>query len=150
VAEPGEVEIELASAEYLRDGSTRPLLASAATFNYEIAPGWEAIIESEVAHGFSAGMRASSLVGNGAFLKTVLREGGLQGIALARTALAAWDLINGRLVKPFSIDLPLSNTYWIVCPKAAAMLPKTPGSVTPPFEPWQFPQPYSGRHEPPD
>ena len=47
-----------------------------------------------------------------------------QGIALARTALAAWDLINGRLVKPFSIDLPLSNTYWIVCPKATAMLPK--------------------------
>ena len=24
-----------------------------------------------------------------------------QGIALARTTLAAWDLINGRLVRPF-------------------------------------------------
>jgi len=47
-----------------------------------------------------------------------------QGIALARTALAAWDLINKRLVRPFSIALPLSKSYWIVCPKATAGLPK--------------------------
>ena len=43
-----------------------------------------------------------------------------QGIALARTTLAAWDLINGRLVRPFPESLPLSKTYWIVCPKATA------------------------------
>ena len=47
-----------------------------------------------------------------------------QGIALARTTLAAWDLINGHLVRPFALALPLSKTYWIVCPKAAAHLPK--------------------------
>ena len=47
-----------------------------------------------------------------------------QGIALARTTLAAWDLINGHLVRPFALALPLSKTYWIVCPKAAANLPK--------------------------
>jgi LysR family glycine cleavage system transcriptional activator len=47
-----------------------------------------------------------------------------QGIALARTALAAWDLINGRLVKPVDVSLRLSNTYWIVCPKATSVLPK--------------------------
>lgn len=35
-----------------------------------------------------------------------------QGIALARTTLAAWDLINGRLVRPFTTTLPLSKTYW--------------------------------------
>lgn len=46
------------------------------------------------------------------------------GVALARTALAAWDLINGRLVRPFTIALKLSKTYWIVCPRATAMLPK--------------------------
>lgn len=46
-----------------------------------------------------------------------------QGIALGRTTLAAWDLINGRLVLPFPESLPLSN-YWIVCPKASASLPK--------------------------
>jgi LysR family transcriptional regulator, glycine cleavage system transcriptional activator len=47
-----------------------------------------------------------------------------QGIALARTALAACDLINGRLVRPFRVALPLSNTYWIVCPRATSTLPK--------------------------
>ena len=47
-----------------------------------------------------------------------------QGVALARTALAAWDLINGRLVRPFDLSLKLSKTYWIVCPKAVAMKSK--------------------------
>jgi LysR family transcriptional regulator, glycine cleavage system transcriptional activator len=47
-----------------------------------------------------------------------------QGIALARTALAAWDLINGRLVRPFPLALRLSKTYWIVCSQATSMLPK--------------------------
>ena len=47
-----------------------------------------------------------------------------QGIALARTMLAANDLIGGRLVRPFQTALPLKNTYWIVCPKATRALPK--------------------------
>jgi LysR family transcriptional regulator, glycine cleavage system transcriptional activator len=47
-----------------------------------------------------------------------------QGIALARTTLAAWDLINRRLVRPFSATVRLSTAYWIVCPKAASRLPK--------------------------
>jgi LysR family transcriptional regulator, glycine cleavage system transcriptional activator len=47
-----------------------------------------------------------------------------QGVALARTTLAAWDLINGRLVRPFPIELSLTKTYWIVCPKVTAALPK--------------------------
>jgi LysR family glycine cleavage system transcriptional activator len=47
-----------------------------------------------------------------------------QGIALARTALAAWDLINGRLVRPIDVSLRMANTYWIVCPKATSALPK--------------------------
>ncbi len=46
------------------------------------------------------------------------------GIALARTTLAAWDLIHKRLVRPFAVALPLAKSYWIVCPKAAAGLPK--------------------------
>jgi len=44
-----------------------------------------------------------------------------QGIALA---LAAFDLINGRLVRPFAEALRLSKTYWIVCPKATSNVPK--------------------------
>jgi LysR family transcriptional regulator, glycine cleavage system transcriptional activator len=47
-----------------------------------------------------------------------------QGVALARTALAAWDLINGRLVRPIDVSLRMANTYWIVCPKATSALPK--------------------------
>lgn len=47
-----------------------------------------------------------------------------QGVALARTALAAWDLRSGRLVRPFGPELPVPYAYWIVGPKATADLPK--------------------------
>jgi LysR family transcriptional regulator, glycine cleavage system transcriptional activator len=47
-----------------------------------------------------------------------------QGFTLARTALASWDLLNGRLIKPFATTLPLSKLFWLVCPKARSMLPK--------------------------
>jgi LysR family glycine cleavage system transcriptional activator len=47
-----------------------------------------------------------------------------QGVTLARTTLAAWDLINGRLIRPFALALPLAKSYWIVGPKASAALPK--------------------------
>ena len=47
-----------------------------------------------------------------------------QGVALARTTLAAWDLINGRLVIPIDVSLEMPNTYWIVCPNAMAGVPK--------------------------
>ena len=47
-----------------------------------------------------------------------------QGVALARTALAAWDLIGGRLVRPFDIAMQVSVAYWVVCSKAVAKLPK--------------------------
>ncbi len=47
-----------------------------------------------------------------------------QGVALARTTLAAWDLITGRLVRPFPDSLPLSKTYWIICPRATSSMPK--------------------------
>ena len=47
-----------------------------------------------------------------------------QGVALARSALAAWDLIGGRLIRPFELSLPVSYAYWVVCPRATAKLPK--------------------------
>jgi len=46
-----------------------------------------------------------------------------QGIALARTTLAAWDLISGRIVIPFDLSWRPAGTYWIVCPKPAASIP---------------------------
>jgi len=47
-----------------------------------------------------------------------------QGIALARTTLAAWDLISGRLVRPFDLSWRPADTYRIVCPKATAKVAK--------------------------
>ncbi len=47
-----------------------------------------------------------------------------QGIALARTALASWDLICGRLVRPFPQAFEAPYAFWIVCPKSTADLPK--------------------------
>ncbi len=47
-----------------------------------------------------------------------------QGIGLARSTLAAWDLINKRLIAPFPVSLPLTTAYWIVAPRATAELPK--------------------------
>lgn len=49
---------------------------------------------------------------------------GWQGIALARTALAARDLLAGRLVRPFGPNLPVSYGYHVVCPKRHAEEPK--------------------------
>jgi LysR family glycine cleavage system transcriptional activator len=45
-------------------------------------------------------------------------------VALARTALAAWDILHGRLVKPVDVSLTMANTYWIVSPKATASASK--------------------------
>ena len=47
-----------------------------------------------------------------------------QGIVLARTTLAAADLLNGRLVRPFTNELRVAKTYWIVCPKVTTSVPK--------------------------
>lgn len=47
-----------------------------------------------------------------------------QGVALARTALASWDLLAGRLVRPFTLALRVPYAYWIVCPRSTAELPK--------------------------
>jgi LysR family transcriptional regulator, glycine cleavage system transcriptional activator len=47
-----------------------------------------------------------------------------QGMALARSALAARDLVAGRIVAPFAATLPLTSGYWIVSPKATSDLPK--------------------------
>jgi LysR family glycine cleavage system transcriptional activator len=47
-----------------------------------------------------------------------------QGVALARSALAALDLEAGRLVRPVAQTAPASFGYWIVCDPASADLPK--------------------------
>jgi LysR family transcriptional regulator, glycine cleavage system transcriptional activator len=81
---------------------------------------------------WSAWFEAAGVVGPDAIHGPILNRASMlidaaadgQGVALARTTLAAWDLIHKRLVRPFPIALPLSKSYWIVCPKATATLPK--------------------------
>jgi LysR family transcriptional regulator, glycine cleavage system transcriptional activator len=47
-----------------------------------------------------------------------------RGVALAKAALAAADLAEGRLVRPFEIAAPVDFAYYVVCPKAKLNLPK--------------------------
>jgi LysR family transcriptional regulator, glycine cleavage system transcriptional activator len=47
-----------------------------------------------------------------------------QGVTLARTALVALLLLEGRLVRPFPLAVPARYAYYIVCPKATAERPK--------------------------
>jgi hypothetical protein len=78
VADTGEVEIEPGPVEYLREESERTLFAPDLRLNYGFARDWEATIEGELAHTLAGDLPGTSLVGNIASLKTVLREGSLQ------------------------------------------------------------------------
>jgi hypothetical protein len=78
VADTGDVEIELGPAEYLHEGPDREVFAPALRINYGFTPDWEATIEGEFAHGLTSNIPGTSLIGNIASLKTVLREGSLQ------------------------------------------------------------------------
>jgi LysR family glycine cleavage system transcriptional activator len=45
-------------------------------------------------------------------------------VALAKATLAAADLAEKRLVKPFEMSVPVDFAYFVVCPKAKLNLPK--------------------------
>jgi LysR family glycine cleavage system transcriptional activator len=47
-----------------------------------------------------------------------------QGIALAKSTIAAADLAAGRVVTPFEMTLPLSLAYYIVYPESKTLMPK--------------------------
>ena len=47
-----------------------------------------------------------------------------QGVALVNSALVADDLAAGRLVKAFELAMPVSFSYYIVCPEFTAERPK--------------------------
>jgi hypothetical protein len=78
VADTGDVEIELGPVEYMREGAERVLFAPDLRVNYGFRPDWEASIEGGLTHALSPDIPATTLIGNIASLKTVLREGSLQ------------------------------------------------------------------------
>lgn len=47
-----------------------------------------------------------------------------QGIALAKSTIAAADLAEGRVIKPFELTLPLEFAYYIVYPESKTLMPK--------------------------
>lgn len=47
-----------------------------------------------------------------------------QGVTLARTALAAWDIAAGRLIRPFDVSMPHDLAYYLVCPESSAERPR--------------------------
>jgi LysR family glycine cleavage system transcriptional activator len=85
----------------------------------EDAKNWTRLFE---AAGVKATVGPGPVLNGASMLIDAAIDG--QGIALARTALAAWDLIKGRLVRPVDVSLRMANTYWIVCPKPASSVPK--------------------------
>src|SRR4051794_36514791 len=80
VAAEGELEIELGPIGYLKEDQHHYLVAPNLVLNLGIARDWEAVLEGE--HFILLdGMPDESqfrLIGTGAFLKGVLREGSLQ------------------------------------------------------------------------
>jgi LysR family transcriptional regulator, glycine cleavage system transcriptional activator len=84
--------------------------------------GWSTWSKWFEAAGVSASTRHGPVLNQASMLIDAAVDG--QGVALARTTLAAWDLLHGRLVVPIDVSLPLENTYWIVHPKLASREPK--------------------------
>jgi LysR family glycine cleavage system transcriptional activator len=84
--------------------------------------GWSTWSKWFEAAGVSASAQRGPVLNQASMLIDAAVDG--QGVALARTTLAAWDLLHGRLVVPFDVWLPLENTYWIVYPKLASREPK--------------------------
>ena len=46
-----------------------------------------------------------------------------QGVALARSVLAADEIASGRLVRPFDVDVPAEFAYYLTCPEESADQP---------------------------
>jgi hypothetical protein len=78
VTDSKNLEIELGPAEFSWAGSDRTLVAPNLRLNYGLSERWEFTLEGLVAYDLSAGSNGTSVVGNEALLKGVLREGTLQ------------------------------------------------------------------------
>lgn len=84
--------------------------------------GWSTWAEWFEAAGVSTPAVRGPVLNQASMLIDAAIDG--QGIALARTTLAVWDLLNGRLVIPVDVSLRLPKSYWIVCPTVVVHEPK--------------------------
>lgn len=95
VADPGELETELGPAEPMRARPLRFLTAPETVFNLGIAEGWETVLQGQAVTMLSPGPVQTSLIGNGFFLKNVLRDGVLQEKAGPSIAVEFGPLLPG-------------------------------------------------------
>ncbi|HEY5958757.1 MAG TPA: hypothetical protein VIV60_19485 [Polyangiaceae bacterium] len=79
IAGPREIEVELGPAGYLYEGSERALVAPALVLNYGLTPRLEAVLEARDNWRFGAHRLRSRVDDVALSLKTLLREGTLQG-----------------------------------------------------------------------
>ena len=95
VADPGELDIEFGPAEPLREGPQRFLTAPETVFNLGVAKDWEVVLQGQAVIAVSPGLTRTSLVGDGLFLKNVLRDGVLQDKAGPSVAVEFGPLLPG-------------------------------------------------------
>ncbi len=78
VAEPGVIETELGPAQYVEVGPDQTLFAPDVVLNFGIADRWELVLQGALTQGLQPDSGTAAMIGNGLFLKGVLREGSLQ------------------------------------------------------------------------
>jgi hypothetical protein len=94
VAAPHEVELEVGPVAYVREGGRPPRVAPALVFNYGFAPGFEAVLEGRNQWALRPA-DSSELVDVALSLKSLLREGTLQGAEGVSVALETGLLLPG-------------------------------------------------------
>jgi LysR family glycine cleavage system transcriptional activator len=82
--------------------------------------GWQLWLELAGVEGVDAGR--GPVFTDSAMVVQAAAEG--QGVALARSVLAAGDLAAGRLVRPFEVSVPHDLAYYLVSPEATAEQPR--------------------------
>ncbi len=83
-------------------------------------PDWADWLTAAGVHGVKA--RRGPTFSDSSMLLQAAIDG--QGIALGRSALAADELVAGRLVKPFDLSISIDQGYFLVCPPETANRPK--------------------------
>jgi LysR family glycine cleavage system transcriptional activator len=82
--------------------------------------GWQLWLELAGVEGVDP--RRGPIFTDSAMVVQAAAEG--QGVALARSVLAAGDLAAGRLVQPFEVSVPQDLAYYLVSPEATAEQPR--------------------------
>jgi LysR family glycine cleavage system transcriptional activator len=78
--------------------------------------GWELWLELAGVKSVSA--RRGPIFTDSGMVVQAAAEG--QGVALARSVLAAGDIAAGRLIRPFDVTIPRDLAYYLVCPETTA------------------------------